>query len=221
MSKISNTKLNIIECYCPHCKCNTNHSVLGEGFNTYNNDDEGLFEQDIYRIVECCGCNRVSFNLEKSGSEYEMSEDESGGPCYGKEMLSYPEPEPAIEPIGNTECLPQNVHILYAESVKVLNFNCNLSAMICLRATVEAICKDKGIEGKYLSEMITDLGNKKFVTEIDVSYLQKIRLFGNKSAHETKIPELRQLKAVLIIVNNLLNDLYILPQIYKDEFPNI
>lgn len=43
--------------YCNCCKRQTNHQILGEGVNEYQDDEDYNWARYTYRIVKCLGCD--------------------------------------------------------------------------------------------------------------------------------------------------------------------
>lgn len=206
---------NMMKCYCSHCKTQTNHIIVGEASNHYNDEDEGYFSTDTYRIVKCMGCDTVSFNREMTGSEFIRYNQFNEEEIYS-EFESYPIKEDSIEPLECWE-LPPIVSGIYSESVKALNQGCNVLATIGLRATIEALCIDKNIPGT-LKTKIDRLRSQGIITKEDCRRLHELRQSGNDSAHELIALEKDKLLLLLEIINNMLSNQYILDKKFKNTF---
>lgn len=215
MNRYNQTEL---KCYCSACNRMTNHVVLSVDVNSFSDQDEGFYEDHIYRLVKCKGCDRVSFNLEKTGTAYEQY-DEYGGEREVPEFTSYPQQEGEIVPIDDSWSLPSQVYVPYYESINAINHKAYLLAALGLRMVVEAVCLVKGAVGNDLKHKIDDLKNKGVITAADCERLHEARFMGNESAHEIQTPERDKLLIVLEIINGMLNNLYILDKKYKEKFP--
>ena len=87
----------IVKCYCPKCRQHTRHSVMAS-YVMHSDPDSDVWWREVYRMVKCCGCEHVCFDIE--------SEDESNvdyGPN-GEEFTyaihySYPEKEGVFTPV--------------------------------------------------------------------------------------------------------------------------
>lgn len=208
----------IEKCYCPICKHRTNHSILASASNIWNDEDDGITLEHIYRIVKCCGCEHVSFNLVHDGSEY-FHEDGYGFCQHEPEYFSYPEQENEVTTIeDNTWSIPLRIRVPYRESVKCINDNCLLLAALGFRTTVEAICIDKQVNGDDLYTRIENLKNKGIITAANCERLHEARFLGNESAHEIKTPDKPQLMLVFEVINNILENLYVIDSKCKDTF---
>ena len=64
--------------------------------------------------------------------------------------------------------------------------------------------------------MIDNLVGKGKLLEGDAAILQKLRVMGNKAAHEVKPHRIRGLRVALEIVEHLLSGIYINPTIAAD-----
>ena len=204
--------VKIIDCYCSVCKHKTHHDVLGVGSNI--SPDEDYFYKATYRVVRCCGCDHVSFDLEvveESNVEYGPDGNEELVPVH----TSYPERENNIEPLRSWE-IPSLIDRAYKESVEALNNGSLLLASIGFRATVEALCIEKGITKGNLEKKIDELGKKGIITALDCERLHAARFMGNESAHQIEKPDREHVLTVLEVINNILNNLYIIDKKFKD-----
>lgn len=216
MSQYNQTEL---KCYCSACNHRTRHAVLGVDVNSYVDHDEGFYEDHIYRLVKCKGCDRVSFNLEKTGTAYELYDDEYGGEREVPEFTSYPQQEGEITPIDDSWSLPSQVYVPYYESINAINHKAYLLAALGLRMVVEAVCQDNDTIGEKLKLKIDNLRDKGIITAADCERLHEARFMGNESAHEIQTPDRDKLLIVLDIINGMLNNLYVLDKKYKEKFP--
>ncbi len=88
----------------------------------------------------------------------------------------------------------------------------NILAGIGIRALVESVCKDKNAVGNDLEKRINDLVLKGILTKDEAGILHKTRLLGNRSAHEVAEPTYEELEIAMDIVENLLRNVYIIPE---------
>lgn len=201
-----------IDCYCPVCKHRTHHLVLGEGINTSPDDD--YYYSATYRVVKCCGCDHVSFDLEVL-EEGNVEYDQDGYEVIVPVHTSYPEKENSIEPLRSWE-IPSLVQRAYNESIDALNNGSLLLASIGFRATVEALCIEKGLTKGNLEKKIDELSKKGIITALDCERLHAARFMGNESAHQIEKPDREHVLTVLEVINNILNNLYIIDKKFKE-----
>ena len=204
--------MNKIDCYCPICKHKTHHEILGEGINYSPNDD--YYYKETCRVVRCCGCDNVSFNqeiLEESNVEYNEDGYEVLVPIY----KSYPIKDNYIEPLRTWD-IPSLIGKAYKESVEALNNGSLLLASIGFRATIEALCIENGFDKGTLITKINKLRDKGIITAADCERLHEARFMGNESAHQIQEPDREHILIVLEVVNNILNNLYIIDRKFKE-----
>lgn len=201
------TDKTIIKSYCNSCQNETNHSVLS-GKNLRSVDPDYHFET-FYYMIECCGCETVSFRSE--GHDYETSyPDEYNNWTHDITVRIYPSPLKNHRPISEQYLLPTQIRTVYSESIDALKADCKLLAGVGFRAVIEAICIDKNIPGRNLEVKITKLLANKLITDKEAERLHAVRFLGNDSVHEMSVPKEKALYVVLEIIEHLLNNLYII-----------
>lgn len=197
--------LRTVDTYCHSCKQKTHHKVLFSKEVTNGHDDE-VYGSTEYCVVQCCGCDSISFLR----VDFDESWEDKDGNLI-PEYTSYPFREDHVEPISSW-IMPRRICEVYCEAVTAYNNKCSILAAAGFRATIEAICKNKEITGSDLRVRINNLQKKGHITLQDRDRLHSIRFMGNDSIHEMKAPEEKDLALVLEIVNNTLNNLYVLDE---------
>lgn len=216
--------------YCNSCKRETNHEVIKEKVEIDTDDNEGVFEEAKYQIIQCKGCDRSSFREERWYSE--DINPYTGEPI--KTIKIHP-PKPLIsskkllvkEIIG----VPYKIKGIYKETISSYNNDNYILCGIGLRAIIEGICEDKGIKGgivtlnkgdKYekdiyknnLEGKIEGLYQKEFLSNNHATILHNHRFIGNEAAHELVSSE-EELKVAITIIEHTLENIYELK--YKVE----
>jgi len=202
---IKNTEGKIIVTNCCSCKGDRNHKILAcrrlkIREEDYNSDTD-------YMIVQCLGCNNISF-LEECSSDDMLRIDGNGEPEYYSETSVYPQKD-KVDSIKNVYYIPPKIRLIYQESIKALNNDCLNLASAGFRAVIEVVCSNKEIKEKTLDKKINKLFKDGFITKDDRDRLHAVRFIGNDSIHEIKAPTEEELILVFQIINNLLNNLYI------------
>lgn len=205
------------KCYCPACKRKTNHIILAKAKNSWSDKEDGYYLVHTYRLVQCCGCEHVSFNLVCDGTEYEYYEPD-GDQSTRPEYFTFPRKENEIEPIKDNWSIPAQISIPYHEAIKCINADCYLLAALGFRTTVEAICLDKSVNGGDLNTKIDNLQSAGVITKTNCERLHEARFMGNESAHEMKTPGKQQLLLVMEVINNILDNLYVIDKKCKEIF---
>lgn len=205
--------------FCNQCDGDTNQTIL------YNKKVTSVFESDddrqpstkehkAYMVIQCQGCNCISFLLRQSGDLYESDDNAQGYIDY-----NYPEDEIygdiKLLSYEDQESLPPKLADLYQEVASAFQSNSNKLAGVGLRMLVEAICIEQNITGQNLKIKIEGLQAKGLVSKNETPILDKLREVGNASAHGIKQFPLNKLQYALEILNHVLKSIYILPKINK------
>lgn len=233
--------MNIIEqkVYCRSCNTKTKHSVVMNNNIPlqYTNSSKDFIEmeddfEETFYIIQCNGCDSVSFLLE-------IIEEDRIERDWVKKYFVYPE-EPKIKHTKHKRkfffTVPRFIKAIYREVV--FNFN-EEQFILCgmgLRMIIEGVCKDKGIDKKPLynkdnsPKIDNDTGEQKYrflgleekinvlqeeghITKPHAIVLHQIREMGNDTAHEIVSHDEFTLEDAIIILENLLFNIYDLPKI--------
>lgn len=212
-----NTNNTEIDCYCPKCNQKTHHRIHGGAQNIYRDDEDSYYLESTFYVVKCMGCDNVSFLQVNDGDEYIRINDD-GEMESAPEYITYPNHQGQINPLSDWE-IPPVIRKIYNESISALNNNCDILAAIGFRTTVEAICNEKGLDSGKLVTKINRLREKGVITKADCERLHQARFMGNDSTHEIVAPERSHLLLVLEVINNIINNLYIIDEKCRETFP--
>tara|TARA_R110000850_G_scaffold250226_2_gene375162 strand:- start:119 stop:808 length:690 start_codon:yes stop_codon:yes gene_type:complete len=214
------TEVETSKSTCNKCLHETNHKVVSS-YIEQGSEDVGQgqtvdWEED-YQIIQCCGCEEISFKSIMSNSE---DMDFDGENMVHMEYINYYPQRNLSQPYPSLELLPISVFRIYKETISALNNEQRILAGIGIRALIEAVCSEQEAEGKTLNHKITDLKNKSIVTVEGESALHKLRALGNESAHEAKPSSMDKLLTALKVVEHMLDGTYIIPEKIKSAFPD-
>lgn len=195
--------------YCPKCKLQTNHlSMHKESISSLDVFEE-QWSKD-FEIIQCKGCDNIQFKT--------VYEDEhmQGWNEYSQEEYNYQDkkyyPGNLIShySLKYDHKIPEQIRIVYYETVKAMVNGCYILSGVGLRAIIEAICLQENIKGRSLELKINNLEKGKFITERDSSRLHSIRFLGNDSVHEMDVPNEKKLRIALDIIENLIKNIYLI-----------
>ena len=200
--------------YCAHLTTHVlraRYSLRDEHFDIHfegeveaPGDAEIPFSLHRYSIWQCAGCNSPSLEYE-SGAVFPGNEGDT-------ELSQEYFPKRSVGLIrgkGFRKLGPELTR-LYQEIIACFNNNCFLLCTIGLRALIEGICDDKGIDGKLKFERrIDDL--IRFLPSVNViEALHELRIAGNGAAHHRPLDALTsdEAREAIAIMEDLLNFLY-------------
>ncbi len=199
----------LIKHYCNKCHGNTNHKILCVK-NIQNDDDDYPMEWK-YFMVQCFGCDQISFRKE-THDYYAIYPDEYDNWTHDIVTEIYPLVLKNHTAIRAQHLLPTQIRTVFNEAIEALKANCFLLAGVGFRAVVEAVCIDKQIAGKVLESKINNLTKNRLITDKEAERLHAVRFMGNDSIHDMAVPKQEALYVVLEIIENLLKNLYIIDQ---------
>jgi hypothetical protein len=226
-TKENESKGNIVSVYCIECKRSTRHLVTVSLDKTGSESDsrEGwsVDWSDRYQVIECQGCETVSFRHQNWFSEAQGFDDDGTTerlyPIRNKDAIN-------AKPYHN---VPSNLRRIYTELIDCFN---NDSPTLCaagLRALVEGICAQQGIvdgpveipakgggtqivRKENLEGRISGLQENGLLTQPSAQTLHEHRYLGNSAVHELARPAANELKLAIEIVEHVLEQLYELPE---------
>lgn len=202
-----------IKTHCIFCENRTNHIIIA---NTEDFEikyaDQKTTEYESYNIVQCLGCDQISFlhlkwDENSIGEFNEFIKREYNYPedldfLYSEEFLSY----------DDINFLPSIVSKIYEEvKVSFINEAYTLCG-IGIRTIIEAVCLNKKITGRNLQEKINSLVDEGHISKNEHQILDRLREIGNISAHKIISPSEADLEAALEATNHLLRAVYIVNQ---------
>ena len=203
---------------CRQCCRETNHKIIAsyveEGADE-SDCNHCYYWTDVSQIIQCVGCELVSFQTISTNSEdYEYDAE---GRTAQETIKFYPGRSIGLKGIDR-RFVPYRIAQLYEETKTAIENDLSIVGGIGVRAILDAICKDVNAAGRDLYKKIDDLHEKSLVTKEGVVALHKIRLLGNKSAHEAESHSREQLSLALEVVEYILVGTYVLPEKVKLVF---
>lgn len=200
--------------YCSSCCRRTKHFVLFkkeilDSNSTsqigFDDDDDDPTGKNVFLVLECNGCEQVSFRKDRYQFTCGVVPDESlitteifpSNPAFKGELIS-------------SSQLPVKIADVYEQTILALNGGSKLLAGAGFRAIIEAVCIERNIKGYGLDQKINNLCKNKLITQREADRLHSIRFLGNDAIHEMTIPAEATLVFVLDVVEHLLKNLYVL-----------
>lgn len=186
---------------CNVCKVVTNHllqarySWLRQIRDESENDSGEVVGtcDHRYSVWTCAGCETVTF-------EWQLVYDD-GFEGDGAYLPTY---EVQHKVFRN---LSKDIYQLYIEVFSSFQRDCLLLCTVGLRALIEAVCADKGLDGGNLEKRIEGL--IKFLPSMNlIEALHSCRLAGNRAVHRLEALTRDEAALALGIVEDILNFLY-------------
>lgn len=189
--------------YCNHCKSLNRHVFIGSKDYHFSDDEDGPDEWGEYRLWTCAGCDTGTM---EDYCTVESMVGEDGENVF--DSIYHPKRTHSVRPIKYFVKLPPKLIVLYREIITSLNENLRLLCAAGLRALIEGVCADKGIQGRTLESKIE--GMKTLLPESIVKNLHGFRFIGNRAVHELEAPQSGDLILAVEVIEDILNFLYAL-----------
>lgn len=194
--------------FCKNCKGLRKHKVLFEKKLAGAEEEIGFNYNDDYYVIECLGCENISFL--HIYCDLEMVEyGDNGEIDYSENINIYPSYLENGREIEHLYYLPNEIKIIYEETLTAFKIKAYILTAGGFRAIIEALCNYLKIKKDDLSKRIDLLHKKGYLSLNESNRLHSIRFLGNDALHEIETPKKRSLLIILEIVNHLLENLFI------------
>lgn len=193
---------------CEECGRETRHKVVSQV--SKRSDSGEVWVEELWDILQCQGCCTIALRQDwTSSEEIDYSDGENPELIHHYDFpLAVVDSTPA--PISGVELLPKQVRTIYDETRKAIP-ELPILAGIGLRGCIESVCVQKQIQGT-LQQKIDKLQATNMISAAHATLLHGSRLIGNEAAHELRAPNVKDLTAVLGVVEHLFATVYILPK---------
>ncbi|WP_165700672.1 DUF4145 domain-containing protein [Alienimonas californiensis] len=180
-----------------------------------------MWGHDAYQIVQCQGCESVTFR--HSGW---FSED--------REVVTRLYPHRSEDNVQAKDFynVPQKIRAVYQEAVDCFNQQMVILCAAGLRAVVDGICAEKGIkkgpvlvqqkDGSFSSAQrsgldgkIGGLAEKNFISSATAAALHEHRFLGNDAVHKLDAPGVHDLRIAIKLLENVMESLYEMPDMVE------
>jgi len=193
--------------FCGKCKIDTNQQVLFERTD-HIHEESGWQEYNYYQVIRCEGCDTFSFRKLHNDIAMNSDWDPSLGGAEPLDIELYPNRSIHHLEIRRFNNTPNNINIIYQETINAYNNNQLILCSGGLRAIIEGICNDRGITGANLKRKIEGLAANGLLTTRDSDVLHNLRFIGNDALHGLTVPSKAELKLAFNIVEHTIESLY-------------
>jgi hypothetical protein len=219
-------KKQIVKVLCGTCNRQTNHEILFSHKQDFHEEMYDIFATNVYQIVQCQGCDDVSFRVLNWCSE---SDDQNFSESLYPERTKEKNQPETIE-FRQYDELPLPIDNLYRETIGCFK---NCFFILCaagVRALIEGICLNKNINGgtvipsqkntTNLEKKINGLTENGILTKDNANILHVLRYLGNEAIHELSLPTKKELLLAIRIIEHILDDIYEFP-VQRESLKNI
>jgi Domain of unknown function (DUF4145) len=220
--KENKTKDQMQSVECPECKRSTKHRVVSSFVEAWNNKKTALWGTKDYQIIECQGCETVSYRSVEIFSE-DFNYDADGNLVLIETVNLYPDRTNASLTPKMLPEVPQKLRRIYREVIESFNIKLFTLCAAGLRAIIEGICLEKNIKKgpvvvnsetktmKNLAGKISGLAVEGLLTKSHSNILHQHRFLGNEAVHELAKPTSDELSVAIEIVEHVFKSIYVIP----------
>jgi hypothetical protein len=200
-------ELETVKIACANCGGTPKNHLVVKEFQVVQSDKDGFeLSGEIYQICQCKGCDSIRFRKSAWDDIVGDTKDSTD------HIYIYPDASGQNRAKIKTTDLPDTVSRIYTDTITAFNSGAMILAGGGLRAIVEAICIDQGVSGDNLQKKINNLVVKGLLAETQADLLHEERYIGNAALHELISPEKHDIEEGLLIIEGLINTIYILPK---------
>lgn len=200
-----------IEAPCKLCDHDTRHRILAETFAHWINEDDTVDVWDRYQIIQCQGCQSVSFRVASKCSECIAFDERSGRQYYRESVELFPNRICGRRFIRDSNLFPDTVLRLYEEVHGALCAKFSSLVVMGLRSLIDIVCIDQKIHEENLYLRIEALSKSGCISCEEAKTLHRLRHMGNAAVHENKEHTDQQIGAAYDVVEHLLIGIYVIP----------
>ena len=193
----------ISQVICPTCKRATNHKVLKSVTHDWSTDDNDIQGTIDYLIIQCQGCETVSYCSKSTNSEdfdHETGEFEITRKQYPLVNINHTR-------IDLPWSTPKDIRTVYEETSNALSTGLTTLGAVGIRLIVELLCKAEGAIGDNLESKIESLRDQHLVSPQVADTIHGIRFFGNEVVHGSSA-KYHELRTAWEVINVMLSYVY-------------
>jgi len=164
------------------------------------NLDVDVYVWDDFALYRCKQCLKVRF-IHQYRDSMETNYD------VGDLSWAFVYPMETVSLRADLKIPPQLRH-LHAEARKALTEKMLVLTGVAVRAMVECVCADKGIEGRSLQIKIDKLEANGLINKPTKRVLDNLRFMGNRAAHRFESHSETELELALSIAEHLIDYIY-------------
>ena len=189
--------------YCNECKGKTLHRIVGAAQNGGTDEETGYWWSTVFEMLQCAGCQEI--RLRRTFKFSENSHDE---------VSYFPPATSRYPPNWRTE-LPNEMRLLLEEVYRSLDSESLGLAMMGARALVDMLILDKVGDVGNFKEKLNALVKAGLLSSHNEEVLFAALDLGNAAAHRGHRAAPSEVEAVMDVVENMFQAVYIFPDLAK------
>ena len=206
----------VVRGHCPKCGPHRRSEVKGQFTKSERDDENGVWGQTDYRILECCGCLTVYMQTESVFSEDIEHRRNADGEWeeylnptieHWPAALKRPLPEWAI----HVRFLDPNLGSLFSDIYGCLNADLLVPATVAIRTAFDSATELLGIDpAKRFYEKLDDLRTLGKISDDERATLDVVVNSGSAAAHRGWRPTFDQLDTLVSLIETFFHRTFVL-----------
>lgn len=192
----------VVRVHCNDCGHGTSHRLLK---TAYASDETGAGDwwSTTFDMLECCGCQDVVLRR-----TFVFNSEEPDVRCF---------PPPVSRHLPSWQYdLPHKVRAVLDEVYRSLDADTRSLPMMGARTLVDMLILEKVGDVGGFKQKLDELEAQGFIGAKQVEVLDAALDAGGAAGHRGHIPSVSEVNAVMDIVENLLQAVYVLPDVAKN-----
>jgi hypothetical protein len=190
--------------HCNECRGKTWHKLLkeahDEGSEPYD-EQYHLWWHIVHQMFECCGCKSVVVRRTHEFSEWDYPD------------IRYFPPQVSRHKPSWFHHIPFELRSLLAEIYNSLDADTSALPLMGARALLDMVIVDKIGDVGSFTEKLKQLESQGFISQKNREILDAALDAGSAAVHRGYVPKLKDVHAVMDIVENLLQATYVLDKV--------
>ena len=209
-------KGDIIKSYCVDCKRETSHKIIEQYQKTLHEKKYDVSIYYTYQIIDCLGCNNISFQEISSCSENTTYDDDMQSYVMEEHKINYPLVPSHHRPAWSNSYWTNDTRLreLLNEVYDAIDNQLNTLAAIGIRTTIEASCVKLSIPPKNnFCKKTKELFREGHVGKQEALNIYKYLMnAGNAATHENWKPSNIELNILITYLEGFLYRVFIAPK---------
>lgn len=197
--------------FCNVCKLETNHELKTSHVRRESMcDDDGpeiYWEEWTYKFWICRGCDTAL--LQEIYTDASMNAIEMGGQFFDVQV--FPKPSFQVRIPRHFIHIDSKLNNTYHDVILSFNAGAEISCAMTLRALLEGVCVNKGIDdsvARGLEGKLEKLKDRNILSPNIVDTLLSLKFIGDDAAHRLEAPRNGEIRLAIDVIEDLLNFLY-------------
>jgi Domain of unknown function (DUF4145) len=194
--------------HCNNCRRKTQHRLVkkieGDSGSEPYDEEFSISWDTIFHVLQCCGCLELVVRRTYMFSEWDQPDIRFFPPRVSRHLPDW------------ANDLPYDLRVVLEEVYRSLDADNRRLPMMGARTLMDMVMVEKIGDVGSFKDKLKELENRKFISAPNREVLDAALDAGNAAAHRGHAAKISEVSAVMDIVENLLQAVYVLPGMAQD-----